>query len=408
MRWCLILLVAAGCSSKSPEVDLTVVAGASMSSDAVASIRLLGFAVTGVETAYRNYPIAAFPSDRQERVIYQPRATTGSITISVDALDAANNNIGHGDGVVSLGGGQVALTIPLNGAGDDGGSVDDGGMPLDLTPPPDFAGACGGAADGTVCGSPDPCYDAPTCIAGVCTAHQAADGTSCGRADSCHMAPTCVAGTCTPHPLTDGTACGAADSCHSAPTCIAGACTPHALADGTVCAPTNAICNNAGTCKAGVCGPITHKAAGVVCAPAINACHTNGVCDGNGNCGAEGTHPNGFSYDGVYNHRCCGGNPVDTDRDPNNCSVCGYRCGAGLACAPSHGGVYCDCAGANANCVETQFCSLGSVYWGGPPDICASASCQGNANYCNAAFPGSHCREGMNGATITGPLYCAY
>ncbi len=165
------------------------------------------------------------------------------------------------------------------------------------------------------------------------------------------------------------------------------------VADGTICAPTTSICKNPGRCSGGVCGAVTDKPAGTVCAPRSNACHTDGTCDGNGTCGAQGVRPNGYSYDGVYLDRCCGGNPVKIDT-AQNCGACGIDCN-GAACLNTRGEYYCGCS-SNAQC-WSKCCS--TFY--GTPYMCAAGNCATNQPI---PCPGN----ATNSDNPNGPYYCHY
>jgi len=93
--------------------------------------------------------------------------------------------------------------------GADSPDKESGGKP-DATPE---AGSCASLPDGGYCGPGDPCHDAPTCLAGVCTPHVRADGTPCGiPLDACHSIPSCKSGVCgASTALTDGTQWRAGD-----------------------------------------------------------------------------------------------------------------------------------------------------------------------------------------------------
>jgi hypothetical protein len=165
------------------------------------------------------------------------------------------------------------------------------------------------------------------------------------------------------------------------------------VADGTICAPTTNPCKNPGRCLGGSCGAITDKPAGTVCAPKSNACHTDGTCDGKGACGAPGVRPDGYSYDGVYLDRCCGGNPTRIDT-AQNCGACGINCN-GEPCNNTRGQYYCGCS-ANAEC-WSQCCS--TAY--GTPYMCAAGNCATNQPI---PCPGN----AINTRNPNGPYYCHY
>lgn len=146
-------------------------------------------------------------------------------------------------------------------------------------------------------------------------------------------------------------------------------------------------------CLGGVCGAIADKPAGTVCAPRSNACHTDGTCDGKGNCGAQGVRADGYSYDGVYLDRCCGGNPVKIDT-PQNCGACGINCN-GASCNYTRGEYYCGCS-SNAQC-WSKCCSI--AY--GTPYMCAAGNCATNQPI---PCPGN----AINTNNPNGPFYCHY
>jgi hypothetical protein len=354
-----LLLVTLGCGrAPTAAIDLTVIAGPSLPDDVLASMQSLSFTVGGVESAQASYTLAhPFADHRQERVVYQPRARAGNLLFTVEASDPSGAPVAGGQTTVALGVGHaIAASVTLA----------EGAVSPDLGTPPDLAGFCATASDGTACGSADACNDAPLCQGGACVPLPKADGTSCGSANSCNMVPTCVAGVCTPHPL----------------------------ADGIVCAPTANVCQNAGKCSAGVCGAITDKVLGTVCSPKVNACHTDGVCNGKGTCGAQGVHPDGYNYNGVFLDRCCGGNPVSVNT-AQNCGACGINCNGG-SCVSAHGGpLYCTCA-SNAmcwsNCCSTFF---------GAPYVCAAGNCSTNQMI---PCPGN----AINSNNPNGPYYCHY
>lgn len=318
MRRALAAVLLVGCSHAAAPaaIDLTVVADTSVPDTALASMQSLGFVVSGVENAEASYPLLhPFADHRQERVVYQPKAKSGTLTFTVEASDAVGAPVAGGSAEVKLGtGNAIAATVTI---GVDAMPTDDmmSSMPDDLTPGPDLAGFCATAADGTACGSADSCNDAPTCAAGVCVQH--------------------------PKP------------------------------DGTVCASTTNVCKISGTCRSGVCGAIANKPAGTVCNPKSNPCHTDGTCDGNGTCGAQGVQPTGYQYDATYQHRCCGGNPTDVFTDVHNCGVCGIDCNGG-SCAALHNAHYCTCT-SNAQC-WSNCCSI--AY--GTPYTCAAGNCSTN------------------------------
>jgi hypothetical protein len=340
MRTAFVLpLLLAGCgSATTPQVDLTVVAGTAVPDAALGTMQTLSFAVAGVETAYASYPLAhPFADHREERVVYQPRAHSGDVTFTVQASDGNGAPVASGSTTVTLATGAVAAMVELSPGGTSSGP--DLSVGPDFTIGPDFGSVCNTSPDGTTCGLADGCNDAATCVAGACVAHPKANGTVCALA------------------------------------------------------PNN--CKNDGICTGGVCGAITNKPAGTVCSPKSNVCHTDGTCNGSGVCGPQGTHPTGYSYDGVYNHRCCGGNPTDISTDVHNCGVCGLGCLNGNSCLNAHGEIYCGCA-ANSECWSTC-CSTAF----GNPWVCAAGNCQTNQPI---PCPGN----GTNGYNPNGPYFCHY
>jgi hypothetical protein len=176
-----------------------------------------------------------------------------------------------------------------------------------------------------------------------------------------------------------------------APDLLSGPCI--GVADGTICAPTTNACKSPGRCSGGVCGAVTDKAAGTVCAPKSNACHIDGTCDGKGSCGAQGVRADGYSYDGAYLDRCCGGNPVRIDT-AQNCGACGIGCN-GQACLNTRGQYYCACS-ANSQC-WSKCCS--TAY--GTPYMCAAGNCATNQPI---PCPGN----ATNTDNPNGPFYCHY
>ncbi len=315
-----IAVVLAGCARGGPApVDLTIVADSSLPDATVATMQHLDFAISGAETAHASYTLPQpFANGRQERVVYQPKARSGTIDIYVVASDGNGSPIASAETSAGLStGSPVHVILTLSGSMSMPASGDDLGTtsPPDLTPPRDL--------------------EAPDLLSGPCIG----------------------------------------------------------IADGTVCAPTTSSCKNPGRCTGGVCGAITDKPAGTVCAPKSNACHTDGTCDGRGNCGPQGVHPDGYSYDGVYLDRCCGGNPTRIDT-AQNCGACGLNCN-GASCLNTRGEYYCGCS-SNAQC-WSKCCS---TYYG-QPWMCAAGNCATNQPI---PCPGN----AINSNNPNGPYYCHY
>ena len=318
LRVAWLALALTGCARAPAPVDLTVVADASLDDATLAGLEHLDFAVSGAETAHRSYTLAQpFADARQERVVYQPQAHSGTIDIYVVASDGGGTPIASGEAALALGSGAAArVTVTLSaGAPVPDGGGDDLATPDDLQAPDDL--------------------ETPDLLAGPCIG----------------------------------------------------------VADGTVCAPTTNPCKSPGRCSGGVCGAVTDKAAGTVCAPRSNACHTDATCDGKGSCGAQGVRPNGYSYDGVYLDRCCGGNPVRID-SAQNCGACGISCN-GASCLQTRGEYYCGCS-SNAQC-WSKCCS---TYYG-TPYMCAAGNCATNQPI---PCPGN----ATNSNNPNGPYYCHY
>ena len=108
-------------------VALTLVADSSIPDGTLANVRTLDLQVSGAETNTINISSGnPFGSGREQRVIYRPLATSGTLTINAIAYDNTATVVGYGTGTVTLKGGATAtLRINLSSS-----------IPTDL---PDFA-----------------------------------------------------------------------------------------------------------------------------------------------------------------------------------------------------------------------------------------------------------------------------
>ena len=246
--------------------------------------------------------------------------------------------------------------------------------------------------NGTECAmTSDPCRLAGVCTDGVCAAvTNAPDGTQCAAASGpCTMPSVCMTGTCTPQLVMNGTDCGAnADVCRPRRACQGGACTGFINAmTGTTCGSANpATCRAAPNCAGGVCQPAGPIANGTVCRAPRDRCELNATCSG-GTCDANPSRGNNTAVDGTT--ICCGGNEVSRG-DPNNCNICGLRCGSGNCVreAIDGGQYYCTCSG-TAQC-SPRICRVGQSSFN---NRCA---CENNAecptgNCVNVSFAPNYC-----------------
>src|SRR5436309_10444517 len=140
------LALAAGCHHGALDdgfaIDLTVTADASLPNSTVARIQTLDFTVSGDESAHMSFFVTKLATSRQERVIYRPAKSQGTLAFTVVARDDAMAIVGYGSGTVDIKSGKTAaLTIALT-------SMIPGGM-LEVAPTTlDFGRVVIGASSG--------------------------------------------------------------------------------------------------------------------------------------------------------------------------------------------------------------------------------------------------------------------
>jgi hypothetical protein len=113
----LLVLLVVGC--RAPDVGFGVAlrldADASVSKATLAGITTLDLRVRGDELAQQTYPVTnPFSHDREERVVYRPKVTSGHLQFQVTGRGGDNLPLAYGEGTVDLrAGGTVALTVKL-------------------------------------------------------------------------------------------------------------------------------------------------------------------------------------------------------------------------------------------------------------------------------------------------------
>ncbi len=173
---------------------------------------------------------------------------------------------------------------------------------------------------------------------------------------------------------------------------IVGACYSPSPPSGAPCA-SDVFCPTGQACIGGFCGGIPP---GVVIDAADDApvppdaapdapppeCVVDGDCTAANACQAVAcvdntcvatTRPNGASCGTSEAQRCCTGVCVNISSDEANCGGCGQACAAGRTCesvsattscplAPAATTGRCTCAGANAECPDSQICRTQTPY----------------------------------------------
>jgi hypothetical protein len=109
-----IALLALGMACKGYEdgfaVDLAIDADLSIDPTTLASITTLDGGVSGADTAHKSFAsLAQLGKTREERVIYRPKMTSGMLTFTVVASDAAHHPLGFGQTAVRIQAGRTAV-----------------------------------------------------------------------------------------------------------------------------------------------------------------------------------------------------------------------------------------------------------------------------------------------------------
>lgn len=149
-------------------------------------------------------------------------------------------------------------------------------------------------------------------------------------------------------------------------------------------------------------GPCDGKPDGTPCPGAV-PCHAF-ACK-QGACADKGLLPDGTQYDPSNDFaRCCGGSAVHTDKDDQNCGVCGIHCVNGQHCkqqnpAVDPRAVFCTGCVPNGPCAG-GLCCVTSV--NAAEGVCAPTDCAGHC--VDSKCPSMHC---MPEATAIND-YCYY
>jgi hypothetical protein len=237
-------------------------------------------------------------------------------------------------------------------------------------------------ADGTLCGAESDCAH-DICVQGDCLRDQAKpDGTPCDDGDACTQSDTCQAGLCVG---ADPVICQALDACHDVGICdpLTGQCTQPAKPNGTPCSDDNA-CTDTDTCQEGVCTPGIE----VVCA-SPGPCQQAGICNPNtGQCEYDDLLDGSPCDDGnpcTLNDTCQGG--LCVSGTPHVCQPMG-QCYEEGVCNPVSAqceyalkadGTPCD----DGNlCTRIDTCQQGQCI-GGDPVICTASDECHEAGICN-------------------------
>jgi len=255
------LLALAGCPGRDAPpsgfgVNLTI-SRAGLPANDQARITTLDLTTFGAESFNTKLPVSFF-KDVEGRVRYVPKATTGTLTFVVQALDGSG-------GIVASARDSVNLASP--------NAVDLKLMLGAILKP-----------DGASCGSSNECLSQAGCIDGVCCK------TACPECRACAAGTgectTLVASAADPDSCMGANTCDASGSCKKAngQTCAAaGECASNVCADGVCC---NATCD--GICRScnlpasvGTCSAVV-SAEDDTCrttpATGVNVCDATGVC----------------------------------------------------------------------------------------------------------------------------------
>lgn len=388
---CAALVVIGGCGGGDPtSFGLNVTLdGHALSPGDLARVTTAHLSVSGAEQYQKAFDIAVAIKTGDVRFRYIPKAQSGQLTLTLDAVDSAGVVVASGvsDPVDLVANHAIAVRIVLGSTVTDLGIVDAG----------DDAGSTIGdmarviKAQGATCTTNAECGSAGGCVDGRCCDTTCTDGCKACNLSGKEGVCTAVPAGSTATPSHSGCGPDAQSSCLRDGKCDgAGACRRWAL--GTVCqsgtcnSTTNMVtsdstCDGSGTCKPGTtitCSPYLCKDA-TVCWPNCSSgtqCSPGNVCNGN-SCGKKplgsmcsnsadcqnGTDGSPHCVDGVCCDVPCAG----------TCQYCALSATKGM------------CSLVPANTDPRGVCPAGSNA------ICAPGGCSGTTMACKTAAQNTPC-----------------